>query len=152
MVIVLDVGLLEGAVLAGLNEAVAPLGSPEAERATALLKPFAGLTVMVDVPAVPWAIDTLDGEAVRLKLPAGTMVSEMFVWLDKLPDAPAIVTEKVPVAALLAAANVTVLDDGSDGGLNDALTPLGRPEAEKLTVPPKPFCGVTAMRLPPLVP
>jgi len=148
MVIVLEV-----AVLAGVNEAVAPLGRPDAESATALLKPFTGLTVMVlaFVFELPCAMETLDGAALKLKLPAGTIVSEMLVWLDKVPDAPMIVTENVPTAAFAAAVNMTVLDAGSDGGLNEAVTPLGKPEAEKLTAPLNPFCGVTVMTLPPLV-
>jgi len=32
---------------------------------------------------------------------------------------------------------------GGGLGLNDALTPLGRPETDKLTLPLKPFSGVT---------
>ena len=105
MVIVLEV-----AVLPGLKDAVAPLGRPEAESATALLKPFTGLTVIVLVPVLPCTMETLEGAAVRLKLPAGATVRETFVWLDKLPDAPVMVTEKVPTAALAAAVNVTVLE------------------------------------------
>ena len=145
--------MLEVAVLAGLNDAVAPLGRPEAESATALLKLFTGLTVMALMPAPPCAMDKLEGAALRLKfaVAAGTIMSEMFVWLDKLPDAPVIVTEKVPTAALASAVNVTVLDDGSDGGLNTAVRPVGKPDAEKLTAPLNPFCGVTVMTLPPLV-
>ncbi len=37
-------------------------------------------------------------------------------------------------------------------GLNDGVTPLGKPEADKLTLPVKPFCGVTVLVLVPLVP
>jgi hypothetical protein len=37
-------------------------------------------------------------------------------------------------------------------GLNDAVTPLGRPDADKLTLPLKPFCGVTVITLVLLVP
>src|SRR5262249_7841191 len=97
------------AVLAGLNDAVAPLGKPEAESATALLKPFTGLTVMVlaFVFELPCAMETLEGEALNMKFPAGMTVSEMFVCLDKVPDAPVIVTENVPTAAFAAALNVT---------------------------------------------
>src|SRR5262249_9141717 len=116
MVIVLEV-----AVFAGLNDAVAPLGKSEAESATALLKPFTGLTVKVLVPALPCAMETFEGAALKPKFPAGTMVSEMFVLLDRMPDAPVIVTENVPTTAFAAAVNVTVLDAGSDGGLNEAL-------------------------------
>ena len=37
-------------------------------------------------------------------------------------------------------------------GLNDAVTPLGRPEANKLMLPLKPFRGVTPIALEPLAP
>jgi len=37
-------------------------------------------------------------------------------------------------------------------GLNDAVTPPGRPDADKLTLPLKPFCGVTVITLVLLVP
>jgi len=37
-------------------------------------------------------------------------------------------------------------------GLNDAVTPPGRPDADKLTLPLKPFCGMTVMVLVLLVP
>jgi hypothetical protein len=56
------------------------------------------------------------------------------------------VTVEVPAVAVLLAASVsTVL-------ANDAVTPLGRPEAEKATVPVKPLDGVTVMVLDPLAP
>jgi len=70
----------------------------------------------------------------------------------KLPDVPMIVTVTVPVLAALSAARVNVLVVVAGLGLNDAVTPLGRPDADKLTLPPKPFCGVTVMVLVPLVP
>jgi len=37
-------------------------------------------------------------------------------------------------------------------GLNDAVTPLGRTAVDRLTLPVKPFCGVTVIVLVPLVP
>jgi len=36
--------------------------------------------------------------------------------------------------------------------LNDAVTPLGIPAADKLTLPLKPFCGLTVIALVPMVP
>ena len=62
------------------------------------------------------------------------------------------VTVTVPVVAVLLAAKVSVLVLAVLLGLNDAVTPLGRPDADKLTLPLKPFCGVTVMVLAPLVP
>jgi len=70
----------------------------------------------------------------------------------KLPDEPVIVTVTVPVAAVLLAVSVNVLVLAVPLGLNDAVTPLGRPEADKPTLPLKPFCGVTVMVLVPLAP
>jgi hypothetical protein len=63
----------------------------------------------------------------------------------KLPEAPWITIEKVPVGALPVADKVSVLLVVVVLGLKDAATPRGRPVADKLTVPPKPFCGVTVM-------
>jgi len=65
---------------------------------------------------------------------------------------PATVTVTVPVAAVLLAVSVKVLVLAVLLGLNDAVTPLGRPDADKPTMPLKPFCGVTVMVLVPLAP
>ena len=69
-----------------------------------------------------------------------------------LPDVPVIVTVRVPVVAELLTVSVSVLDDVAGFGLNDAVTPLGRPAADKLTLPLKPFCGVTVTVVAPSVP
>ncbi len=75
----------------------------------------------------------------------------------KLPDVPVTVTVTVPVVAVLLAVKVSVLLLAVLllavlVGLNEAVTPLGRPDADKLTLPLKPFCGVTVMVLVPVVP
>jgi hypothetical protein len=62
------------------------------------------------------------------------------------------VTVAVPVAALLLAANVSVLVVVAEVGLKAAVTPLGMPEADKLTLPLNPFCEVTVIVLVPLFP
>jgi hypothetical protein len=74
------------------------------------------------------------------------------VVLIKLPDVPVTLTVAVPVVAALLAASVSVLTVVAGFGLNDAVTPLGRPSTDKLTLPPKPFCGVTVITPVPLVP
>ena len=74
------------------------------------------------------------------------------VVLVKLPEVPVMVTVTVPVVAVLLAVSVNVLVLVVLPGLNDAVTPLGRPDADKLTLPLKPFCGVTMMMLVPLAP
>ncbi len=77
---------------------------------------------------------------------------ETVVVFVKLPDEPVTVTVTVPVAAVLLAVSVNVLMLTVLLGLNEAVTPLGRPDANKLTLPLKPFCGVTVMVLAPFVP
>src|SRR5437899_10962962 len=79
-------------------------------------------------------------------------VREMVVVFVKLPDEPVTVTVTVPVVAMLPADSVNVLVLAVLLGLNDAVTPLGRPDADKLTLPLKPCCGVTVMVLVPVVP
>jgi hypothetical protein len=70
----------------------------------------------------------------------------------KAPDVPVIVTVAFPVAAVLLAENVTVLVIVARFGAKDAVTPLGRPDADRLTFPAKPFCRVILMELAPLAP
>ena len=77
---------------------------------------------------------------------------ETMAVCDNPPATPEMVTVNVPVAAVLLAASVNALVLAVLLGLNDAVTPLGKPDADKLTLPLKPFCGVTVMLLVPLEP
>jgi hypothetical protein len=56
------------------------------------------------------------------------------------------VTREFPVAAALLAVSVNVVL------ANEAVTPPGKPEADKATVPVKPLDGVAVMLLVPLAP
>ena len=82
----------------------------------------------------------------------GITVRVMAVVRVKVPDVPVMVAVTVPVVAALLAASVIVLVVVAGLGLNDVVTPLGRPEADKLTLPLKPFSGVTVTVPVPLVP
>jgi len=79
-------------------------------------------------------------------------VREIVAVFVKLPDTPVTVTVTVPVVAVLLAVSVNVLPLVVLPGLNDAVTPLGIPAADKLTLLLKPFCGVTVIALVPVVP
>jgi len=48
-----------------------------------------------------------------------------------------------PTTAELLAVRVSVLAPVVGFGEKDAVTPLGRPEAERATLPVNPFCGYT---------
>ena len=67
------------------------------------------------------------------------IVNESVVMLLRLPEVPVMVTVAVPVVALLLAARVRVLVLAVLVGLNEAVTPLGRPDAARLTLLLKPF-------------
>jgi len=71
VLLAVSVNALVVAVLLGLNEAVTPLGSPDADKLTLPLKPFCGVTVMVLVPLAPCTIVTLLGEVEREKFAGG---------------------------------------------------------------------------------
>ena len=149
-----NVNVLVLVALAGLKEAVTPLGRPEADKLTLPLKPFCGVMVTVLVPLVPCKIVRLlgDAESVKFVPGAGFTASDMVVVLVMLPDIPVMVAVNVPIVAVPLAVNVNVLVLVALAGLKEAVTPLGRPEADKLTLPLKPFCGVMVTVLVPLVP
>jgi len=58
------------AELAGLNDAVTPAGKPLAEKFTLPVNPFAGTTLIVELPLAPEAMLKLEGDAVSAKLGA----------------------------------------------------------------------------------
>jgi hypothetical protein len=152
VLLAVSVKVLEVLALLGLNDAVTPLGKPDADRLTVLLKPFCGVTVMALVALAPCVIAKLLGVADSVKFGGAVTVRETLVVCDKLPDTPVMVTMTVPVAAVLLAVSVNVLEVALLLGLNDALTPLGKPDAERLTLLLKPFRGVTVMVLVPAAP
>ena len=152
-----SVRALELVAVLGLKEAVTPLGRPEADRETLLLKPFAAVIAIVLLPLEPRVTVTLLGEAESVKLGCGGgavpfTVKLMFVVCVRLPDVPVTVTVTVPKAAVLPAASVRVLEPPAGLGPKEAVTPLGKPELEKDTLLLKPFAGVIVIVLLPLKP
>src|SRR5208282_1303127 len=122
------VKVLDVVVLVGLNEAVTPLGTPEAARFTLPLKPLAGFTVIVLVAPAPGAIVRPVGEADSVKLGAAVTVRLIVVVAVRLPDVPVMVTVTVPAVAVPLAVRVSTLVVLVLVGLKDAVTPLGKPE------------------------
>src|SRR6266852_7033340 len=83
---------------------------------------------------------------------AETTVRVNVVLLVKLAEVPVMVTTAVPIVAALPAASVKVLVPVVLAGLKEAVTPVGNPEADRLTLPVNPFCGVIVTALVPLAP
>ena len=67
------------------------------------------------------------------------MESERVVVAVRLPEMPVMVSVLVPPLAVLLAVSVSVLVPVVDAGENEALTPLGRPDRERFTLPVKPY-------------
>jgi hypothetical protein len=63
----------------------------------------------------------------------------------RAPDLPVIVTLYCPTAAELLAVSVSMLVPVVGLGKKDAVTPLGRPEDDRVTLPVNPFRGFTEM-------
>lgn len=70
----------------------------------------------------------------------------------RLPDVPVMVTVAVPVAAVELVLRVKVLVEVAGFVPKLAVTPAGRPEADRLTLPVNPPAGVTVIVLFPLPP
>jgi hypothetical protein len=129
------------------NDAVTPLGSPVAARVTVPLNPFAPVTVMVLVPVLPWATDTLVGEADSVKLGGGVIERSIVAVAVSAPEVPVMVTGTalVVTAALLLAVSVRTCVPANVPAANDAVTPVGRPDAASVTVPANPPPSVIVM-------
>ncbi len=76
----------------------------------------------------------------------------MVVVADRLPEVPVMVTVEFPVVAVLLAVSVSTLELVDDAGLNEAVTPLGSPEAANDTEPLNGLTSVTVMLSVPLAP
>jgi len=124
----------------GLKAAVTPDGSPEAASVTLPENPLTGSMVIVLVPLLLWRTVREFGKAERVK-PWVTTVRLIVVVLVNVPDVPVICTVTVPGAATALAVRVIVLVEEAGFGLKVAVTPLGSPEAERVTLPVKPLRG-----------
>ncbi len=60
---------------AGLKLVVTPVGSPDAERDTAELKPPLTAVEIVVLPELPWMTERLAGDALRVKLGAAAALT-----------------------------------------------------------------------------
>ena len=133
--------------VAGLvpNAAVTPLGRPDAARVTAPVNPPRSVTVMVSLPRPPWAIERAGAEAESVKAGGPVTVRETFVDAVSTPEVPVTVTVEVPTVAVALAASVSTLVPVVGLVPNVAVTPLGRPDAARVTLPVNPGWAATEM-------
>ena len=136
-----NVRMLVPVVGFGFQSAVTPLGSPDTEKVTLPANPYCGITPRLVVPEVPWPMSRVPGPE-RVKVGAYTP-SVRVVVADRLPEVPVIVSVFVPGAAVLLAVNVSRLEPVVGFGFHRAVTPLGSPETERVTLPVNPYNGFT---------
>jgi hypothetical protein len=136
------------------NAAVTPLGRPLALNVVAELNPPVLVMVMVLVPLAPWVTVTEAGDAATVKFGVAVefTVNAKVVVAVRLPEVPVIVTVADPVVAVLLAVSVTTLVPVVGLVPNAAVTPLGRPDAARVTLPVNPPTSVTVTVLVPLPP
>jgi len=112
-----------------------------AESATVPSNPFCGTTVIVLAAVAPCLTLKFGAAAVMAKRDCAETVRLMAAWVRKPPEAAVIKTVEVSSVAVLLAVSVNVPGLVGVAALKDAVTPLGRPDAARVAVPSKPFCG-----------
>src|SRR5260370_4168063 len=121
---------------------------PLALKATLPLKPRPGVTVIVLLADFPCMTATIAGFAESVKSGPVT-VNAMVAACTRVPLVPPMEMLGVPVGVLAGAVKFTTMVPLplTDDGLKLALTPVGRPLAERDTLPLKPKSEATVMLL-----
>lgn len=91
-------------------------------------------------------------DAPKLKFAEGVTSSVTVIEFVTPAAAPVTVTGNAPVIAPASAVKVSALLDEAGFGLKEAITPPGRPDVDKLTVPLKPLNGVMVIVVEPVAP
>lgn len=126
--------------------AVTPVGKPAAARVTLPANGLTSVTVMVSVALAPEVTDRVLAEGVSVKLPVAELtVRAIVVDAVSVPEVPVMVTVDVPAAAVLAAENVTALVSVAGLVPNVAVTPVGSPDAARVTLPANGLTSVMAI-------
>ena len=135
--------------VAGLvpKAAVTPVGNPDATRVTLPANGLTSVTVIVSVPLAPCAIDKVaaDGASVKLPVEAETTVKAIVVVLVIVPEVPVIVTVDAPTVAVALAVKVSTLLPVVGLVPKATVTPVGKPEAARVTLPVNPPVSVTVI-------
>jgi len=118
----------------GLNDAVAPAGSPDTWKLVGVERLDTAATVMVWVELLPAVTLAVGGAAVIVK--SGVTVKVAGIDTTRLPLVPVMVKAKLPDATPepTVSVSVTLPDALVDDGLKAAVTPAGRLAAFNVTV------------------
>jgi hypothetical protein len=150
VMVIVDVPVVVVAAMGlGLKVTVTPEGTPEAARETAESKPFSAVSVIVSEPDLPGAMLILPTDGLRVKVAAGgevtVSVRVVVCVILGLVLVPVTVIVYVPAAAPdEPTAKVRVEEPAPvmDVGLKLAVTPVGRPDADRAIAESNPFTTV----------
>ena len=137
-----------GVAEVGENEPDDPTGKPPTDSDTAPLNPLLAVTITVYAAEFPPRTDRVVGLSVREKSGAGGALTTRLTvdeWMI-VPLVPLIASVDVPVDVKAVVATVSVevpLPPITGSADHDALAPVGRPFATKVTGAVKPPLGVT---------
>lgn len=128
------------------NTRVTPLGKPDAARVTVPANGLTSVTAIVSVALLPAVTDKVAADDESVKLPvAEATLSAMVVDAVSVPDVPVMVTVDVPAVAAALAVNINTLLPVAGLVPNVAVTPLGRPDAARVTLPANGLTSVTVI-------
>lgn len=135
--------------LSGEKVDVAPVGKPVAEKVTLPVNPFVGVTLIVVLPVAPGATVSVAGDADSVKFAVPVPVTVRLIEADAVsaPDVPVTVIVLVPTVAVEFADKLRMEDVVELVGVKVSVTPVGRPDTLKVTVPVNPFNGLTVIVL-----
>lgn len=136
------------------NVAATPLGKPDAASATLPVNPPTPVTVIMSVALPPCERDRVDSDGVSVKLGGvlATTVRATFAVSVMEPEVPVMVILAVPTVAVPLADSVSTLDPVAGFVPKAAVTPLGNPEAARVTLPENGLMSVIEMLSVPLLP
>lgn len=119
--------------------AVTPVGNPVTDSVTLPLNEPTSTIEIVSVALAPSVreTDVLDGVSEKLPVDAAFTVKAMVVVSVSVPEVPVTVTVEVPAAAVLLAVSVSTLLAVAGFVAKAAVTPVGNPETESVTLPLK---------------
>jgi hypothetical protein len=91
------VATLEVADEVGLNDAVTPVGAPDAAKVTLPENGLTSVTLIVSVPLAPCATDKVEAEAFRLKLPVELLPPHAAPFTAKFAGTELVTPFQVPL-------------------------------------------------------
>ena len=116
-----------------------------AARVTLPVNPPTSVTVMVSVAVLACVTDRVEAEGASVKPGLAVIVRAMVVVAVRLPEVPVMVTVAAPVVAVALAVSVSTLVLVVGFVANAAVTPVGRPDAARVTEPVNGLTSVTVI-------